>query len=81
MSVKRKRLKADAVPSVFDFPEHLMPKCKSRKPPVARLTSETPACLPEASTIVRPVSDHSYAVSPTKKIKRLTSMVSKKTNR
>ena len=52
LCVKRKRLKPDAVPSIFDFPEHLLPKCNARKPPRIRLTSEKePACIPKAPAI------------------------------
>ena len=57
LCVKRKRLKPDAVPSIFDFPEHLLPKCNARKPPRIRLTSEKePACIPKAPAIKKTAS-------------------------
>lgn len=35
-----RKLKPDAVPSVFDFPPHLVPRGKKRKPPILRNVQE-----------------------------------------
>ena len=79
LCVKRKRLKPDAIPSIFDFPKHLVTKCNIRKPPRIRVTNEKmPPCTNKSSAIRKEHPEHSYAESPTKRIRKLTSMVSKK---
>ena len=77
IAVKRKRLRADAVPSAFDFPEH---KMSTRKQPAERFTIiPTPKLSPKVSKkIYKPTIDHSYSASLTKKIAKLTPLVSRK---
>jgi len=66
LCVKWKRLRPDAIPSMFDFPEHLMLKSSARKPPRIRSTNEEiPTCPPKGPAIKQRL-EHSYAKSPTK---------------
>ena len=81
MSIKRKRLKSDAVPSVFDFPDHLNSKNLIRKPPTKRTASFSKPTIPNKSNkslFTKSNHDHSYAASPIKKVNKLKLIVSNK---
>ncbi|XP_075750782.1 THAP domain-containing protein 1-like [Rhipicephalus microplus] len=75
-SGSRTRLKSDAIPTLFSFPEHLQKKTPKRKPPKDRAPipdlstsdeapSSPPAPPPEPS---ESAFDHSYAVLDTPRI-------------
>ena len=69
-----KRLKADAVPSVFSgFPEHLQKTTVKRKLPMERNTEPSPTKIRKAA-----IFDHSYTsteASATEKVKKLSKKV------
>ena len=73
----KKYLKPDAVPSVFDFPPHLVKKIPPRKPPVKRPSPPLPEVpispKKKQERILEKVKlDHgSYFKSPTKEIAKL----------
>ena len=78
--VQRKHLKSDAVPSKFAFPDHLVPKeCKIRKPLARRnILKKCDVAQSTSSETSTKNCDHSYAASPSKKVKKLSNMISKK---
>eukprot|EP00795_Rhopilema_esculentum_P016003 gene16003-7336_t len=80
LEVQRKRLKSDAVPSKFAFLDHLVPKeSKIRKPPARRnILKKCDVAQSTSSETSMKNCDHSYAASPSKKVKKLSNMISKK---
>ena len=80
LEVQRKRLKSDTVPSKFAFPDHLVPKeSKIRKPPARRnILKKCDVAQSTSSETSTKNCDHSYAASPSKKVKKLSNMISEK---
>ena len=76
--VGKKRLKPDAVPSVFEFPSHLAPRERKRKQPVNRkIPSPKKKKLVATSSHVT-TNDHNYAACPTKKVHQLKAKIAAK---
>ena len=71
----KKDLKPDAIPTIFDFPPHLVKETNPRKVPTKRkATSEVPADVSKKwpRTNFQPIShDHNYCTSPSKVIARM----------
>ena len=84
VNLSKKYLRADAVPSVFNFPMHLQTENKKRKSPLKRKlpsssgTKVTSKAVPNKKQKVctNPVQDHSYCVSPSKVIPKIRKSLS-----
>lgn len=67
----KKYLKPDAIPSVFDFPPHLLKETNPRKPTTKRIATSPVTSVPnkKPKTDFQPIShDHTYCISPRKVI-------------
>ena len=84
VNVSKKYLRADAVPSVFNFPPHLQAENKKGKFPLKR---KLPSCSGAKVTskavpnkkqklCSNPEQDHSYCVSPSKVIPKIKKSLS-----
>ena len=79
VNLSKKYLRADAVPSVFTFPQHLQKENKKRKSPVKRKlpscsgTKATSKAVPnkKQKLCTQPMQHHNYCVSPSKVIPKL----------